>query len=258
LSRLRGQIATIKRRSRARLRRLHPAELADLIEASAHGEGREIIDAFHDNPALDAEVFAGLDRHHQLEFIKDRSNAAAADLLANMQPDDAADLIGELPEQRQLAVFAQMPVRLRHEIRELLDFPPTKAGGLMTPRFVYMYMRATKAQAVDRLTQSTVPADALAYLYLMNEHRRLRGAITIRDLLRAAPDQPLTVLADDNPVRVRADATLEELARLMTDYNLNAIPVVDDKERMIGVVTIGDILQLLLPKGWRRRFNMLN
>ena len=94
-------------------------------------------------------------------------------------------------------------------------------------------------------------------LYVMNDRRRLAGSLALTDLLRSDTDRPLSELAQPAPTCVRPDADLEELSRLMTDYNLTIVPVVDDHEQVIGVVTVDDVLALLLPTGWRRHFDLL-
>ena len=99
-------------------------------------------------------------------------------------------------------------------------------------------------------------AEALAWVYAMNTNRRLVGAVSLVDLLRADPDVSLVEIADP-PRRVHTNADLEEVARLMTDFDLTVVPVVDEREQMIGVITVDDVLELVLPKGWRRRFGLL-
>jgi CBS domain-containing protein len=249
--------ADLAQRAGTRLRRLHPAELADLVEEAAHNDGEEIIEAAHRDPALEANLFEELDQQHRLEFLRRRSNSEVAHVLSRMEPDVTVDLIQSLPKNRRLNLLALLPPLQRREIRDLLDYPPTTAGGLMTPQFICLYADTTKTDALQRLDGSPLPAHVMATLYVMNQRRRLAGAIPLPDLLRGAPDQRLGEIAPPAPTRVKADADLEELARLMSDYNLTILPVVDNQEHMIGIVTVDDVLALLLPKRWRRRFDIL-
>src|SRR6185437_5121181 len=136
-----------------------------------------------------------------------------------------------------------------------LGFDAATAGGLMSPEFVCLYMQATPAEALDRIRGSRGSAEALACVYVMNTHKRLRGAIALADLIRADPERSLGEIAEP-PRRVRTDADLEEVARLMTDFDLLAVPVVDEEERLLGVVTVDDVLELVIPRGWRRQFGL--
>jgi CBS domain-containing protein len=243
-------------RAGRRLRRLHPAELADLVEAAAHEAGEQIIDAVHAEPALEAGVFEELDRHHQLEFLRRRTDSEVAQLLARMEPDAAADLAQTLPGERRWKIVALLPPLLRREIRDLLGYEPKTAGGLMTPQFLCLYADTNREEALQRIARSRLPAHVLTTIYVANQRRRLTGTVTLADLQRAPAKQRLGEIAQPAAVHVTANADLEELARLLSDYNLTILPVVDDQARPIGVVTVDDVLALLLPKQWRRRFDI--
>jgi CBS domain-containing protein len=251
-----GHVPTVRLRvPHPKLARLHPAEVADLVEAASHREGEEILAAVRADGEREADVFEELDPQHQAEFIEDMSDADAAALLARMESDDAADLIGELDEERREAVLSLLPQVQQRRVRTLLGYDPTTAGGLMSPDFVCLYSQATRDEALNRISRSTGPAEALAWVYVMNQNHRLRGAIQVVDLLRADPQRSLSELAEP-PRRVRTDADLEEVARLMTDFDLTVVPVVDEEERMLGVITVDDVLEIVLPRGWRRNFRV--
>jgi Mg/Co/Ni transporter MgtE len=126
----------------------------------------------------------------------------------------------------------------------------------MSPDFVCVYAQATRGEALERLRLSRASAEALASVYVMNTHKRLTGAIALADLVRADPDSRIGAIADV-PRSVRPEADLEEISRLMADFDLTVVPVVDEQERLLGVVTVDDVLELVLPKGWQRRFGIL-
>jgi Mg/Co/Ni transporter MgtE len=238
-----------------KLARLHPAQLADLVEAASHHEGEEILGAVQADPELEADVFEELEAHHQLEFIEDRSDEQIARVLGRMESDDAADLVAELPEERREEVVRLLPLVQRRKVRALLGYDPATAGGLMSPEFVCVYSQASPAEALDRVRRSTISAEALAWIYVMNTHRRLIGAIALVDLLRADPARRLGELVEVAR-HVGPDADLEEVARLMTDYDLTVVPVTDEHEHVLGVITVDDVLELVLPRGWRRQFGL--
>jgi Mg/Co/Ni transporter MgtE len=252
-----GQIPTVRLRvPHPKLARLHPAELADLVEAASHREGEEIIEAVQRDPELEADVFEELESQHQLEFVAERSDAEVAELLSRMEADDAADLLGDLPGERREGVLELLPLMQRRRIRALTGYDEASAGGLMSPDFVALYTQATREEALAKARTSPAPAEALAAVFLVSTARRLKGQVALADVLRADESARLADLAVATP-RVRADADLEEIARLMTDFDLTVVPVVDEDERPLGVVTVDDVLELLLPRGWRRQFGVL-
>jgi Mg/Co/Ni transporter MgtE len=252
-----GHVPTVRLRvPHPKLAKLHPAQVADLVEAASHSEGEEIMAAVASDPEREADVFEELEEGHQLEFVEDRSDEEIAELLVRMESDDAADLVLQLPEERREQVIALLSPAQERRLRTLLGYDPATAGGLMSPEFVCLYADATREEALERVERSRLPAEALSWVYGMNTHRRLRGGIALADLVRAPQGERLWNVL--RPVQtVRAEADLEEVARLMTDFDLTIVPVVDEAERVVGIVTVDDVLELVLPEGWRRRFGLL-
>ncbi len=240
-----------------KLAKLHPAQIADLVEAASHDEGQEIIEAVGADAELEADVFEELDAQHQIEFVGQRSDEEVAALLSRMAPDDAADLVAELPDERREPVTEHLTPSQRRKVRALLGYDPAEAGGLMSPDFVSVYRHATVAEALDRVRRSALPDENLATVYVMDAKHRFAGSLQLPALLRADPEATVVDLELADVPYLRPEADFEEVARLMADYNLTAAPVLDREERMIGVVTVDDVLEVLLPKGWRRRFGLL-
>jgi CBS domain-containing protein len=253
-----GHVPTVRLRvPHPKLARMHPAQIADLVEAASHREGEEIIEAVGADEELEADVFEELDEQHQLEFIQERSDEEVADVLGRMAPDDAADIVAELAEDRREHVLSLVPAPKRAKVRALLGYDPAEAGGLMSSDFLCLYRHATVPEAVERVRSSSVPSDLLTSVYVMDTQRALVGAVPVTELLRAEGETTLMELVEHPPPRLRPDAELEEVARLMSDFNLTSAAVVDERDRMIGVVTVDDVLEVMLPKGWRRRFGLL-
>jgi len=252
-----GHVPTVRLRvPHPKLARLHPAQLADLVEAASHHEGEEILAAVAADPELEADLFEELEAGHRREFAEERSDADVAQLLARMESDDAADLVLALPEERREEVIALLPPVQARRVRALLGYDPATAGGLMSPDFVCLYADATREEALDRVQRSSGPPEAVAWILAMNTHRRLRGGLPLADLLRTEPGERLWQVI--KPVQsVRPDADLEEIARLMTDFDLSVLAVVDEEERLVGIITVDDVLELVLPGPWRRRFGLL-
>jgi CBS domain-containing protein len=251
-----GHVPSVRLRTpHPKLARLHPAQLADLVENAGRAEAEEIIAAVHDDPELEADLLEELETAHQREFLDHRDDDAIADVLARMESDDAVDLLLELDEERRAAIVALLPDTQRRRVETLLGFAPATAGGLMSPDFVCVYGQATVAEALERVRRSRAAPETLEMVFVMNTHRRVHGGIALADLVRAEPDDVLGEIAPI-PRTVRVDAGVEEIARLMTDYDLTIVGVIDDEQRLQGVVTVDDVLELVLPRGWRRHFTL--
>jgi CBS domain-containing protein len=254
-----GHVPTVRLRvPHPKLARLHPAQIADLVEAASRREGEEIIEAVgQDDRELEADVFEELDDQHQREFLEDRPDEQVAEILARMAPDDAADAAGELDEERREQILALLPVGQRIKVRALLGYDPAEAGGLMSPEFISLRRTTTAGEALDAVRLSKISPELLTAVFVCGPHGELEGSVPVAALLRAGPDRRLSALVKHELPAVHVDAAFDEVARVMADYNLTSMPVLDDGERMVGVVTVDDVLAAMLPRGWRRRFGLL-
>ena len=251
-----GHVPTVRLRSpHPKLVRLHPAELADLVEAAGNSEGEEILAAVHQDPELEADLFEELDPSRAREFLEHRDDAEVAAILSRMESDDAVDALLELNQNRRGPIVELLPDTQQRRIETLLGYASATAGGLMSPDFVCVYGRATVEEALDRLRQSRAAPETLETVFVMGTNRRVNGAIALADLVRADPEAVLGEIAP-LPRVVQLDAELEEVARLMTDYDLTVVGVVDQDQQLQGVVTVDDVLELVLPSGRLRRFTL--
>lgn len=254
-----GHVPTVRLRvPHPKLAKLHPAQIADLVEAASRREGEEIIQAVgKDDRELEADVYEELDDQHQREFLENRPDEQVAEILARMAPDDAADILGELDEARREPLLALLPVGHRVKVRALLGYDPAEAGGLMSPDFILLRDSTPSGDALESIKRSSIAPELLTAVFVSAPDGTLQGSIPVTALLRAEPGRRLEDLVKHESPCLRPDASFEELARLMADYNLTAIPVVDEHERMVGVVTVDDVLEAMLPRGWRLRFGLL-
>lgn len=239
-----------------KLRRLHPAKLADLVEAASHEEGEEIIKAVGADRQLEADVFEELDTEHQVEFLRSRPDEEAARLLSDMAPDDAVDLLLELDQGRRLPILQRMPGPSQQKLRGLLNYHPETAGGLMSPDFVSVTSTSAVVDALEAVRASTAPAEAAGVVLVTDEEGRLEGTALIVDLLRAHPSDSVMTASRLKPVCLPPEADVHEVVRKMTDFNLAVAPVVGADGKPLGLITVDDVLELLLPSGWRRQYGM--
>jgi hypothetical protein len=254
-----GHVPTVRLRvPHPKLAKLHPAQIADLVEAASRREGEEIIQAVGDDDReLEADVFEELDDHHQREFLEDRPDTQVAAIVSRMAPDDAADIVGELDEERRESVLALLPVSHRVKVRALLGYDPAEAGGLMSPDFVLLRGSTSAAEALDAVRRSEIAAELLTTIFVSSAEGSLEGSVPVSALLRAEPSRRLESVVKHETPCLSPDESFEEVARQMADYNLTSIPVADEHGRMVGVVTVDDVLEAMIPRGWRRRFGLL-
>jgi CBS domain-containing protein/sporulation protein YlmC with PRC-barrel domain len=236
-----------------RLARLHPAQIADLVEAASHEEGEEILEAVGYDKELEADVFEELDDEHQVEFLRERSDEEVAQVLSRMASDDAADLLLEIEQDRRLPVLNLLPASKQRKIKQLLGYNPSTAGGLMNPDFVSMTGRGTVGEALSRVRASELGPQQTSIVCVAGDDGHFLGAVSLAELVRAAPEATLTSLIDAPTPTVSVEADVPEVAMMMTDYNLTALPVLDGDGRAVGIVAVDDVLELLVPEEWRRR-----
>jgi hypothetical protein len=238
-----------------KLSKLRPAQIADLVEAASHEEGEEIIEAVGEDLELEADVFEELDAEHQAEFVRSRSDAEAARLLASMAPDDAADLIGDIDQERRLPILSLLPEPQQHKVRSLLSYHPETAGGLMSPDFLCMPAGTPVAEVLEAVRTSEFAPEALNVVFADGLDGAVLGSASVVRLVQADPAATFGSVCEEDPLHVHPDWDLGEIVRKMSDFNLIVAPVLDqDHHTILGVVTVDDVLELLLPTGFRRDF----
>jgi CBS domain-containing protein len=248
-----GHVPTSRLKLAARRRRRrHPPPIADLVEAASHEEGEEILEAVGEDKELEADVFEELDDEHQVEFLRERSDPEAAAVLDRMDPDDAADLLLELDQERRLPILNLLPPAKQRKIRSLLGHNPSTAGGLMNPDFISVPADAAVSRALERVRSSELGPQQTSIVCVL-DGGKLVGTLSLAALLRADGGASLSSIVDETCPTVAVEADVPEVARVMSDYNLIAIPVLDADGSVVGIIAVDDVLELLIPEEWRWR-----
>ena len=249
-----GQVPTAKLlMPLQRLRRLHPAQIADIIEDASHEEGQEIIEAIESDPALTADIFEELDPEHQVEFLKSKSDEEAARILERMAPDDAADLLTELDQERRKPVLEMMSSVSQLKLRKLLQFHPTTAGGMMSPDYVWVVRGSTVEMALEAVrTDDKAPHQLLTTVFVTEQDGTYIGSAGVVELLRADGARNVEDL-ELSRVSVHGNADFADVSLMMADYNLTALGVVDASGSLIGAISADDVIADLIPDDWRAR-----
>lgn len=250
-----GHAASARLRGRfGRVTGLRPAQIADLLEEASKDEGTEILGAVHADPELEADVFEEVDEDLQAKLFSGQTDEQAAEVLTRMQPDDAADAVAELPQNRRQRILDLMPPGQRTKVLMLLGFNPATAGGLMSVDFLDVPESATVRQALRKVKEAErLQPQVLTTVHTLDDAGRLAGVVRVTQLIQADPATPVTEIAEDDPVHVHPEADVVDIALLMSDYNLLTVPVADEAHRILGIVTVDDVLEATIPDDWRRR-----
>ena len=239
--------------SRNKLARLHPVEIARLTEALSYHQVAEVVESLDDETA--AETLEEMTDDAQARIIGDMDEERAADILEWMSPDEAADVLGDLPEEKAEELLGLMEGEEQADVAELLPYEDDTAGGLMTTEFVTLPKGLTAGEALSRLREMAETPNMIYYLYVVESEGswKLSGVIALRSLILADWSQPLEDVMRDEFQRAHPDDPAREVAERIAEYNLLALPVLDDAGDILGIVTVDDAMEILLPKDWRQR-----
>ncbi len=233
--------------SGSRLSRLHPSELADIISDLSAKDAARVVKSLDDETAADA--FEHLDSETQQSIIEDLGTERAADIIEEMDSDDAADLLGELDEAQRSALLAKMEDReYADELEELVEYESDSAGGLMTTDYVWIYPHRTTAATISKIRELAPESEFIYYLYVTDTERKLLGTISLRTLLLSLPTAFIHKLMDTDVVSVSPETSAEDVASTIARYDLLAVPVLDDEGRILGIVTVDDAIDAIIPE----------
>jgi CBS domain-containing protein len=235
------------------LSELHPADLADIVDDLDRNERAALFASLDDETAADTltEVETVEDQAH---ILHDLGAERSADILEEMSPDDVADLLAELPPDTAETILNAMEQEEREDVRALMEFDEDTAGGLMTTDYINLSEHSTTAQAIDQLRRESPEAETIYYLYVVDEQERLRGVVSLRDLIVASPETRVSDIMTGPVISVATDADEEEVVDLMSKYDFLALPVTDAEDRLVGIITVDDVMDVAMERGgWLRQ-----
>lgn len=243
--------------SKDKLSRLHPVEIAQLAETLSPIHRTEIVESLDDEIA--ADTLEEMSTENQARILEEMDEERAADILEEMSPDDAVDVLGEMDEEKAQELFNLMEDEEKADVAELMPFDKDTAGGLMTTEFVTFPKSLTVAQAIARLREMAETPNMIYYLYVVEEEGswKLSGVISLRSLILADPTFPLSEVMREQFQFAHPNDDAEEVAQTIAEYNLLALPIVDDLGEIAGIVTVDDAMEILLPKNIERRLPRL-
>jgi CBS domain-containing protein len=245
------------RSSKDKLSRLHPVEIAQLAESLSPIHRTEIVESLDDETA--ADTLEEMSTENQARILEEMDENRAADILEEMSPDDAADVLGEMDDAKAQELFNLMEDEEKADVAELLPFDKDTAGGLMTTEFVTFPKQLSVGQAIAALRAMAETPNMIYYIYVVERENswRLCGLISLRSLILADPTQPLSAVMRTDFQFAHPNDDARETAEKIAEYNLLALPVVDDDKDIAGIVTFDDAMEILLPKNFEDRLPRL-
>jgi len=222
---------------------LHPADIADIFDQLDEDDLEKIFQLLDNEKA--AYVLEQMDIHTQLYLFKRLSPDRVRELLDFMSYDDTADLLGELSEEEAKDFLAIMEQEEAAEVKDLLDYAEDSAGGIMTTEYVTVRMDITAEEAIRELRRIAPEAETIYYVYVVNEKEELVGVLSLRELIVAKPQALIQDIMRTNVISVDVATDQEEVARIVAKYDLLAVPVVDQEHRLVGIVTVDDIIDVI-------------
>ncbi|HUI73901.1 MAG TPA: CBS domain-containing protein [Candidatus Acidoferrum sp.] len=227
-----------------RLEDLHPADLAEIMEELSAAERQSIIASLDEETA--AAVLGELDARITSQIVEKLDPEKAADILEEMAPDAAADVLGDLPKGTSEELLEEMPGQEAEEVRELLEFDPSTAGGMMNPEFVFVGETSTRDEVLNWMRQQDLNLEQLDTIVLLDAGAQFSGTVPVSRLLLAAGDVTLQELKTEPLLSVPADAKEKEVFELFDKYNLRMLTVIDENRRPMGAITVDDVVSQLL------------
>ncbi len=236
---------------------LHPADLADIVSDLTHHKSS---DQLLDQMVVEtlADVLEESEPEVQADLVEHMPDEKVADVLEEMAPDEAADLLAELPEDRSKDLLNLMQHEEAEDVRKLLTYAVDSAGGLMNTEFLAIPPALTVAEAIAVLRREGPKIQNLFYIYVTDESMRLLGVFSLRDLVLAEPSTVVKKIMHSRIVTVRPEDSQDDAAHAISKYNLLAVPVVDEQNRLQGIITADDALDKIIPTAWKKRMPRLH
>ncbi len=232
------------------LKKLHPADIAEIVDQLSVNDSITILNSLDEEVAADA--LEEISPERQVTIFEEMETKRAADLLEEMSPDDAADLIGDLSDDRAQELLDLMDPEEAKDVEDLLKYPEDTAGGVMTTEFASVSDDLTARQTLNELRKMAGEVESIYYIYVLSKSKELVGVISLRELLLAEPEQKITEFMHRDIISVDVMEEEHDVAKKIAKYNLLAVPVVKDENKIKGVVTVDDAIDIVLPTAWKK------
>ena len=238
-----------------RIEELHPADIASIISDVHSDEKTAIFAALSDKTA--AEALHEVEPKIQAFLLTTIDTKKALNILDKMPPDEAADVLGDITEEKAQEFLRLMRPKKSFEISKLLKHKDETAGGLMTTEIIVLPQDMTAEQVINKIRELAPNAETIYYLYVIDQDEHLAGVISLRNLIVSAPQTKLSDIMIKDIISVNPEMNQKQVADVISKYNLLAVPVVDKDKKVLGIITVDDVIDFILPPFSRRKRQML-
>ncbi len=222
---------------------LHPATCAEVLDTVTPSEIWSVLASAPFEKQ--AEIFGYFEPKRQMQLVESIERAHLSKLIETMAPDDRVDLLKEMDPEHVEALLPLMAQAERNDIRRLLSYPHGSAGSIMTTDYASLPEHITVAEALDQLRRQAPDRETIYYIYILDDDRKLDGFVTLRTLILARPNAKLDDIMERDVFAVRVDDDQEKVAQVMAKYDFLAIPVTDNQNRLVGIITHDDVIDVL-------------
>ena len=229
--------------SHTKLADLHPADIADILEQLDVEEAGAVLD--HMDTETAADILNEVEAPRQYEILSELDPERASDMLERLAPDDAADILADIPQEEAERLLSLMPANEAQPIRDLLRYGAETAGGIMTNEVLSLSQDLTVEEALAYLRRHSEHMEMVYYLYIVDDERHLVGVVSLRELVVADPGTQLKALMDEDLIKVKVDDDQEKVARIIAKYDLLGVPVVDEENHLVGLITVDDVIDVI-------------
>lgn len=226
------------------LLRRHPADIAEVLTTLKEAEAVELLRRLYLRRAAAAPL-GEMDPEEAARLLAELNREEALHILSHMDPDDAVDLLLELPEATVRELLSRLEARKAQMFRALLAYPADTAGGLMSPEVLALPAGLTAQQAIEEIRRRAEELETVYYAYVVDEEKKLSGVLSLRDLVLARPETPISAIMNREVVTLPPEMDVEEVAQLFDKYNYLALPVVDKEGHLLGIVTVDDVMDVM-------------
>ena len=230
---------------------MHPADLADILENLDTNSRKQVLESLDED--LAADTLEEIDSEYKGAIIKELSDSKAVEVLENMPSDEIADLLDDLDEEEREKILINLEKEDADEVKELLQYEDETVGSIMSKDFISVNLDITVGDAIDLLKEMKPDEEVMYYIYITNEEEKIEGVVPLRDLIIYDTDVKIKEIMDTTVTHVRHDDEINEAIEAAAKYDLNCVPVIDENEKLVGIVIIHDIIDEFLYPLWKKK-----
>ncbi len=234
-----------------KLSKLHPADLADILEELDTNSRKQVFESLDED--LAADTLEELEQEYKGQVIKELSETKTAELLENMASDEIADILDDLDEEEREKILVNLEKEDAEEVKELLEYEDETVGSVMTKDFISLNLDVTVSETVEILKEMKPDEEEMYYIYITDNEDRIKGVISLRNLILSPGNEKLKNIMSENFQTLQHEDGIESAIELSSKYDLLSVPVVDEKEILVGIIIIHDIIDEYLYPTWKKK-----